>query len=645
MNRAVDPLRRLVVQLNSRLFAQTRPPPVGTQVLPHTTHHTHHYHHHAVAHVHPHQPVPTATIVPSKASIFGQFERKVPSLAHKDGPALMKHLAQTHKLLVPEPVRVAAVNYACRSAGRPKMASLLSQHANRQRFHQPLVWGSTNGVVPHAFAKNVGLSSSRGYCSTTLAMNGPVKALAQMYAKPLGSLPTHAQKHQLSEKDLKQQSPRTARKVHHRPSSDDTKPRRRRGARRQAPAHSVSFETVQAFIARATQMEQQREMAMLCDDVVMAPITEAVAISLAKVTGRTEEELEELPKLVCSDDCPTSVDMCFLLDSSPLWHLDTMVSALHTDSLRAPRVLNRDFIDDLLEISNCQYQHYMEVSTILQRLVRCPEAREISLIGYELRVHFEGTSLFEMHKFLKALGIDPLSPNFELEELYADDSMQDRYFPDTATMHYYNRLSMMTGEDTWDDCSSIASGLGSSVMMTPSEYSSSQVSLVYMSSAPAEQTAWETVASLMEFEKEQLEQDDDEQEGYNNQESTPAPSVETKVELVEVEDEDENEEYEGHGYDSDETSSFLFDAPAVEDEMIAWAEEEVDDMDVRAEGRQAPISQMPSPSSSQQLQEQQMPILAMSSQILNSTPVGQEYFENIRMFLDSLEAMNNNPFA
>ncbi|KAF9970831.1 hypothetical protein BGZ73_006390 [Actinomortierella ambigua] len=566
------------------------------------------------------------------------FERKVPSFVHEDGPALMKHLAQIHprKLLVPEPVRVAAVNYACRSAGRPKMASLLSQQANRQMFHQPLVWGSTNGVVPHAFAKNVGLSASRGYCSTTLAMNGPVKALAQMYAKPLSSLPTHAQKHQLSEKDLKSQP--TARKVY-RPSSDDTKPRRRRGARYQLPVQTVSPAAVQAFVAHASQVEHQREVAMLCDDVVMTPISDAMAISLAKVTGRTAEELEELPNLVCSDDCPTSVDMCFLLDSSPLWHLDTMVSALHTDSLRAPRTLNKDFIDDLLEISSCQYQHYMEVSAILQRLVRCPEAREISLTGYELRVHFEGTSLFEMHKFLRALGIDPSSPNFELEEVYADDSMQDRYFPDTATVHYYNTLSMITGEDTWDDCSSIASGLDSSVIMTPSEYSSSQVSLVYMPSAPAEQTVWETVATLMGHDKEQLQQDDEEQENDNSQESS---LVLTDVMEEEMSDEDQQ-------YDSVDMSAFQFGVPVVEEEATAWAAveplgEEVVVMDDEPKVQPVPPSPFPSPSSSR-LEEQQMPILAMSSQILSSTAVGHEYFDNIRLFLDSLEVMNNNPFA
>ncbi|KAG0227609.1 hypothetical protein BGW41_003718 [Actinomortierella wolfii] len=645
MNRAVDPLRRLVVQLNSRLFAHAKlppathpPPPVGTQVLPHSTHHTHHYHHHAAAHVHPHQPVPTATIVPSKASIFGQFERKVPSLVHQDGPSLMKHLAQTHprKFFVPEPVRVAAVNYACRSAGRPQTTSLLSQHANRQMFHQPLVWGSANSV-PHAFARNVGLSASRGYCSTPIfAMNGPVKALAQMYAKPLGSLPIHAQKHQLSEKDLDKQ--RSARKVQ-RPSSDDTKPRRgRRAHKKVTQQFFVSPMAVQAFVARATQIEQQRKAAMLCSDVVMAPISDAAAISLAKVAGRTEEELEQLPKLVCSEDCPTSVDMCFLLDSSPLWHLDTMISALHTDSLRTPRVLNKEFIDELLEISSCQYQHYLEVSSILQRLVKCPEAREITLTGYELRVHFEGASLFELQKFLKALGIDPSSPNFELEEIYHDSSMEDRYFPDAATVHYYNALSMMSGEDTWDDCSSMVSGLDSSLIMTSSEYSTSQVSLDYLLSPVWEQTAWESVADLMENENGQ----DNEVEENVSLVSVVAP-VDAEMKFEEEEKERVPPSVEMlHG-------AVQFEVPPVEDEMSAWAKVDsslADEEDmVESVHQGASTSPALSLSSSQQLEEQQLPILALSSQILNSTIVGHEYFDNIRVFLDSLETLNNNPFA
>ncbi|KAK3809505.1 MAG: hypothetical protein J3Q66DRAFT_354067 [Benniella sp.] len=467
MSNALDPLRRLAVHLNARL-AHFRALPANFPP-PAPPHHLH------VPHTAP--VVPFARPPPQPA--FGQFQVRVPYPSYKDGPQLLTHLNQqantlVRNLFVPEPVRVAAVDYACRSVGRPQMASLLSRGG--VQFHQPLKFS-----VPHGFAKNVGLNSTRGFSSFQPAMNGPVKMLAQMYAKPLGSLPAHVQ--MLSPKESQHPCQPLAKKKEHRNKS------RRGGEIKKRAASSpcnISRATIKAFLNRASLVEQQHQIMTVCN-TNNAPITTATAISLAKVAGMTPSQLEELPKLQSSDDCPTDVDMCFMLDASPLWHLDTMISALHTDSFREPKELNRTFIEDLLQVTNAQYQHFLEVAAILQKLVKCPESREISVEGYELRIHFERTGLYEVTNFLRQLSIDPKSPHFELVETYMDPLMApEPYFPEASVNEYY--APSLSDNETWDDCNSLQ---GSLMMYTNSDRCSSVVSFATMESLPNQESPWE----------------------------------------------------------------------------------------------------------------------------------------------------------
>ena len=233
MSNALDPLRRLVVQLNARLayfraLPANFPPPAPPHLhAPHTA-----------------PVVPFARPLPQPA--FGQFQVRVPYPSYKDGPQLLTHLNQqantlVRNLFVPEPVRVAAVDYACRSVGRPQMASLLSIGGGGVQLHQPLKFS-----VPHGFAKNVGLNSSRGFSSFQPAMNGPVKMLAQMYAKPLGSLPAHVQ--MLSPKESQNLCQPLARKKEQRSNKS------RRGGEIKKRAASltcnISRATIKAFLDR-----------------------------------------------------------------------------------------------------------------------------------------------------------------------------------------------------------------------------------------------------------------------------------------------------------------------------------------------------------------------------------------------------------
>ncbi|KAF8928015.1 hypothetical protein BGZ58_009947, partial [Dissophora ornata] len=561
MSKALDPLRRLVVQFNARI-AHLRVLPTTNIPPP------------APSHIHAPAPTTAAashTVPFSKPlPIFGQFQVKVPYPSHQDGPVLLAHLNRqfnsfARNFFVPEPARVAAVDYACRSAGGPKIASLLSQGSQRMMHHQPLRF-----AVPHGFAKNVGFFSTRGFSSGVTAfqpaLNGPVKMMAQMYAKPLGSLPANAQK--LSENDsqhhqlcAKRRSLNRANKAHR---SGEVK-------KRSAVSTRLSTSVVRAFLSRAATVEQQHQIMSVCR--ANAPITNATAISLAKVAGKTVKDLEDLPKLNSDESCLTNVDMCFLLDASPLWHLDTMVSALHTDSLRAPKELNMGFIEDLLGITNAQYQHFLEVSAILQKLVQCPEAREITLEGYELRVHFDGTSLFDMAQFLQRLSIDPKSPHFDLEEVYMDAMMaKEQYFPQASVNDYY--APSLSDNETWDHCSSLHSSM---MMYTDSELCSSVASFATLESLPVQQSPWEDVATA------------------------------TLNEEAETEDEDDFD-------DADQV------APQDQDEeaMSPWND------------------------AASVLQESSESLDRMSSRILSSEVVNEEYFDNIHGFLDSIEAVHKH---
>lgn len=346
-------------------------------------------------------------------------------------------------------------------------------------------------------------------------------------------------------------------------------------------------------------------MLTVCNAATL-PITTAAAVLMAKVAGKTVSELnelKELPKLHTSDDCPTNVDMCFMLDASPLWHLDTMVSALHTDSLRAPKQLNGSFIEDLLEITEYQYQHFLEVSAILQRLVQCPQAHEISLDGYELRVHFAGTTLFDMAKFLLALGVDPKSPHFDLDEIYVDAST-NQYIPQASVNGYYYASSLMS-EDTWDDCSS----LQTSLIYANSEFSASAVSLAEMEPLPVEHSPWEAVAS---------EKTPSEVVDLEEKEPMILPSEIKEDNALQRSSEIEHED------NSVMQGSVLHIEYPAED---AWAQ---------------PQSQ-PQPSEfHESLQESTLRLSALSSQILGSAQVTDEYFDSIRGFLDGIEAVHRH---
>lgn len=581
MSKTLDPLKRLVGSLNARL-AYFRAFPANTVPAPSQSQ----------QHLHPSAGASAA------AAIFKQpapthFQVKIALPVHRDGPLLLNHLNSNFnnfakRVFLPEPARVAAVNYACQNAGRPPMASLLSATSHRMMHHQPLAFS-----VPRGFAKNVGLSSSRGFCSVVGASNGPVRMMAQMYAKPLGALSTHANKKTVDSDNS--QHKRLQRK--HRGGEV----KKRASTRPARPSTS----TIKAFLARAALVEQQHQMLTVCNAATL-PITAAAAISMAKVAGKTVSELnelKELPKLRTSDECPTNVDMCFMLDASPLWHLDTMVSALHTDSLRVPKQLNGGFIEDLLEITEYQYQHFLEVSAILQRLVQCPQAHEISLDGYELRVHFAGTTLFDMAKFLLALGVDPKSPHFDLEEIYVDAST-NQYFPQASVNGYYYASSLMS-EDTWDDCSS----LQTSLIYAASEFNASAVSLVEMDPLPIQHSPWEAVAS---------EKTPSEGVDLEEKESTVLPSEIKEDNASQNSSEIEHEDSSVMG-----ESALHIEYPAED----AWAQSQ----------------SQPQPSELREsLQESTLRLGALSSQILGSAQVTDEYFDSIRGFLDGIEAVHRH---
>ncbi|KAF9916863.1 hypothetical protein FBU30_001114 [Linnemannia zychae] len=590
MSKALDPLRRLVVQFNAR-FGHARAFPNTNLPQPAPPHLSAPSQATAPAAVHLTAPVPKPAI-----PYFGQFQTRASLPSHQDGPVLLAHLNQqlntfARRIFVPEPARVAAVNYACQSAGRPQMSSLLAQTSQRMIHHQPLRFASP---IPHGFARGVGLSSTRGFCSSVgPAVNGPVKMLAQMYAKPLGSLPAYSQK--LNEKDHSQ-TRSYAKKRHHKKSGEIKKRSATVAVNRLSPM------VIKAFLDRAAQVEQQHQMVSLCKTNVTPAISTATAISLAKVAGKTEAELEALPKLQSSETCPTQVDMCFLLDASPLWHLDTMVAALHTDSLRAPKELNRQFIEDLLEITNAQYQHFLEVSSILQKLVQCPESREITLEGYELRVHFANTTLFDIIQFLRQLGIDPKSPHFDLEEIYPNHAdREERYFPQASVNRYYE--SSLVDNETWDNCSSIQSSL---MMFTESERCESVASFCTLESFPAEEGHWDEVKSNTEMIQEDQDETQDEQGDLVHMDNlvTPAHIDDEVVPTIPI----------------IPTDNTLFPG---EEPISPWTNA--------------------SPSASaMKIQESTVNLDKLSSRINSSTVIDQEYFDNIRGFLDNLEAVHRH---
>ncbi|KAF9919178.1 hypothetical protein BX616_000031 [Lobosporangium transversale] len=601
MSKAFDPLRRLVVQFNARLahlraFPTTNVPPPAPPHL------------HAPAPSAAHHPVQFTKPPP----IFGQFQVKVAYPSHKDGPVLLAHLnnnfnSLVRQLLVPEPLRVAAVDYACRSAGRPQIASLLSNTSQRMMHHQPLSFATATVNVPHGFVKNVGFFSTRGFSSGVSAfhpaMNGPVKMMAQMYAKPLGSLPANAKK--LAEKDnshYNKYQPDAKKKLQRNKSH--------RGGEVKKRANNVSRISplnIRAFMNRAATVEQQQQILAVCN--VNEAITESTAISMAKTAGKTVSDLEELPKLITSDSCPTNVDMIFLLDASPLWHLDTMVAALHTDTLRAPKELNMSFIRDLLEVTNAQYQHFMEVSAILRKLVQCPETREITLEGYELRVHFVGTTLFDMSKFLQELTIDPKSPHFDLEEVFVDPAMtREQYYPQASVNNFY--ASSLTDNQTWDDCSSLHSSM---MLCADSERCSSVVSFATMESLPEHQSPWEEVATTSVA-------------------ASGQTSECTSSQEVLYQEQKEEKEHAEFIQDQVEAVNVAIAAPSLITEGLYPDEEAVSPW-----RNTEPIktSQLSSSAAMMNLDR-------MSSQILNSTVVSEEYFDNIRGFLDSIEAVHRH---
>ncbi|KAF9084025.1 hypothetical protein BGX29_002776 [Mortierella sp. GBA35] len=554
MSKALDPLRRLVVQFNAR-FAHTRAFPTNTNIPPPAPPHL------SVA------PSQAATTTSAAAHLvaplpkpalpyFGQFQAKVPLPSHKDGPLLLAHLNRqlntlARQVFVPEPARVAAVNYACKSAGRPQMASLLAQSSQRMMHHQPLRFAS---AVPHGFARSVGLSSTRGFCSSVgPAVNGPVRMMAQMYAKPLGSMPAHAQK--LSEKDNSQHRQSIAKKRHHHNKSGEVK-------KRNAVNHRLSPMTIKAFLNRAAQVEQQHQFLSLCKTNVAPAVSTATAISLAKVAGKTE----------------------------------------------APKELNRGFIDDLLEITNAQYQHFLEVSAILQKLVQCPESREITLEGYELRVHFAGTTLFDMVQFLRQLAIDPRSPHFDLEEVYPDHALNEQYFPQASVNQYYE--PSLSDNETWDDFSSIQ---GSLMMYTDSERCESVASFATLESLPEQESPWDGVktdADEMVYDGLEDEQEAQEkQDQHMDLSTTPTPS----------------------GNDEDLSTTPTGTPTASSANLLFPGEESV-----------SPWNNAMS-SSSMVIQESTENLNKLSSRILNaSTVVNQEYFDDIRGFLDNLEAVHRH---
>ncbi|KAF9347933.1 hypothetical protein BGX26_000633 [Mortierella sp. AD094] len=584
MSKALDPLRRLVVQFNARI-AHFRAFPAANIPPP------------APPHFHASAPTAAAHSVPFSKPVpfFGQFQVKVAYPSHKDGPVLLAHLNNqfntiARNFFVPEPARVAAVDYACRSAGRPHMASLLSKGSQTVLHHQPL-----RAAVPRGFAGNVGFFSSRGFSSGVgafkPALNGPVRMMAQMYAKPLSTLPANNPK--LSEKDRSHQQ-LSAKKRSNQPRN---KAHRGGEIKKRAIATRISPSAVKAFLNRAALVEQQHQILTVCNANV--PITTATAISLAKVAGKTIAELQELPKLNSCDDCPTNVDMCFMLDASPLWHLDTMVAALHTDSLRAPKELNIGFIEDLLEITNAQYQHFLEVSAILQKLVKCPEVREITLEGYELRVHFVGTTLFDMAKFLQELSIDPKSPHFDLEEVYVDQSMaREQYFPQASVNGYY--APSLSDTETWDDYDS----LQSSLIYADSERCASVASFVALESLPVQDSPWEGLAA-------------------------PVDSQEAET------DDDESDEQESHhDYDMVQDHEMIATPTSIDVSVVPTLD---------ATGL-FPGEELVGPwkSAASIMQESTESLDKMSSKILNSKVVSEEYFDDIRGFLDSIEAVHRH---
>ncbi|KAF9438699.1 hypothetical protein BGZ76_005644 [Entomortierella beljakovae] len=590
MSKALDPLRRLVVQFNARMahfkaFPAANKPPS------------------APPHVHATPPSAAVHSVPfpTQTSVFGQFQVKVPYPSHKDGPILLAHLNKhlntfARNFFVPEPARVAAVDYGCRSAGRTHITSLLTQGSHGMLHRQPLRFAVPHGfTVPHGFAKNVGFFSARGFSSTVgtfPALNGPVNMVAQMYAKPLGSLPAKAKI--LSDKERSHHQLVAKKRLNKRTENDVKKRNKahRGGEIKKRPfVACIPAATVQAFLGRAAIVEQQHQIMTICNANV--PITTATAISLAKVAGKSMTELKGLPKLNTSDDCPTNVDMSFILDASPLWHLDTMVSALHTDSLRAPKELNSDFIEDLLEITNAQYQHFLEVSAILQRLVKCPEVREITLEGYELRVHFVGTTLFDMIRFLMELSIDPKSPHFSLEEVYVDQSMtQNQYFPQASINGYYEES--LTGNDAWDDCESLHS-----LMYTESERCSSVASFATLDSLAEQDCPWEGFAAA--------------------ENASITVSDEASEQGLHL----DHADYDLIQEDHDEVTVSIIDGAPV-DTIVDTSELFLGE---------EPAS--PWKNSTENLN-------MMSSKILNSAVVSEEYFDNIRGFLDSIEAVHRH---
>ncbi|CAO3570464.1 unnamed protein product [Mortierella alpina] len=460
------------------------------------------------------------------------------------------------------------------------MASLLSKGSQRMMFHQPLKF-----TVPHGFARSVGLSSSRGYCSTvgTLqpALNGPVRMMAQMYAKPLGSLPANAQK--LSDDGQRRKQHLNGKR------QERTRPSRRGDIKKRSASSRLSSSTIKAFLNRAALAEQQHQILSLCH--ADNSVTTATAISLAKAAGKTASELNELPKLQSSESCPTNVDMCFLLDASPLWHLDTMVAALHTDSLRAPKALNSSFIENLLEITNAQYQHFMEVSAILQKLVQCPETREISLEGYELRVHFTGTTLFDVTQFLKQLSIDPRSPHFDLEEVLVDQELvAEQYFPQASVNNYY--APSLSDNEPWDDCNSLQSSL---LMYADSELSSSVTSFATLDSMPLQDSPWEGAVAPISSEA-MMEENTAVQEQEQEQDTVVAVDAST---------------IPAH------TAAEIF---MDEDPTSPWTHAERTSTSVMHESTDN--------------------LNRLSSRILNSAVVSEEYFDEIRGFLDTIEAVH-----
>jgi len=237
----------------------------------------------------------------------------------------------------------------------------------------------------------------------------------------------------------------------------------------------------------------------------------------------------------------------------------------------------------------------------LQKLVQCPESREITLEGYELRVHFSGTTLFDMIQFLRQLAIDPRSPHFDLEEVYPNHvDMEEQYFPQASVNQYYE--PSLSDNETWDDCSSIQSSL---MMFTDSERCESAASFATLESLPEQESPW---GGLQPDTVEDIIQDEDDLQEEQQQEQ----GQETEQEV--------------HVYEDISTTPTASSADILfpgEESVSPWTS--------------APVA------SSVMIQESTDNLNKLSSRILNaSTVVNQEYFDNIRGFLENLEAVHRH---